>query len=351
MSTLSMFSSNGMNIPATTGWLLADLGECLGKQELFLKRSPQRLQTLREHAIIESAVSSNRIEGVEVELGRLRDVLASPKPAFRDRNEEEVRGYREALDLIHRDASALPITEDFIRRLHRLARGDIWDAGEYKSKDSDIIERLPDGRHRVRFRTVRAADTPTAMTRLISEWTSALEERRIHPLIAMAAFNLDFLCIHPFRDGNGRVSRLLLLLHCYHLGFEVGRYVSLERLIEESKDRYYGTLELSSHGWHEDRHDSWPYIDFLLFILLTAYRELESGMTTEPLAPGAKTRLVLEAVERLPLEFSLRQLQDACPEVSPEMVRTVLRRQKGESVEPLGRGPGAKWRKIGGPDV
>lgn len=129
------------------------------------------------------------------------------------------------------------------------------DAGEYKERDSDIIEKYPDGRQRVRFVTVRAADTPQYMQALVKSWHRCIEERWVHPLVALAAFNLDFLCIHPFRDGNGRVSRLLFLLGCYQLAYQVGRYISLERLIEENKERYYETLELSSQGWHEGKHD------------------------------------------------------------------------------------------------
>jgi Fic family protein len=209
---------------------------------------------LREHALIESAVSSNRIEGVEVEQARI-GTLVFGKPLLRDRDEEEVRGYRDALQLIHEQGTKLPVSEETILKLHRLTRGEIWDAGQYKEKDSDIIEKYPDGRERVRFKTVSAAETAGCMQELIERWHDCVREHWVHPLIALAAFNLDFLCIHPFRDGNGRVSRLLLLLQCYHLGYEVGRYISLERIIEQNKERYYETLEQSSQGWHEGKHD------------------------------------------------------------------------------------------------
>ena len=177
-----------------------------------------------------------------------------------------------------------------ILRLHRLSRANIGDAGKYKEKDSDIIEKSPDGRVRVRFKTVTARKTPAAMHKLITAWDDSLDERVVQPLIAMAAMNLDFLCIHPFRDGNGRVSRLLLLLQCYRLGYEVGRYISLERVIEENKDSYYETLEQSSHGWHEGKHDPWPYINYTLYILKAAYREFEErvGQTLRPKAQRPK---------------------------------------------------------------
>jgi Fic family protein len=170
-------------------------------------------------------------------------------------------------------------------------------------------------------------------------------------LIALAAFNLDFLCIHPFRDGNGRVSRLLLLLQCYHLGHDVGRYISLERLIEQNKDRYYETLEQSSQGWHEGKHDPWPYINYLLFILKTAYREFESRLAIVKSQRGAKTGLIESAIQSFPSEFTLADLEWACPGVSHDMVRKVLRNlQRSGRVECLGRGPGAFWRRGNTPE-
>src|SRR5712691_2291108 len=308
MKTLRQFAAKLETIPATTSWYLADLGEARGKQELFTKQSPQKLKVLREHALIESAVSSNRIEGVEVDQARIGTIVFG-KPLLRDRDEEEVRGYRDALQLIHEQGIKLPVSEDTIKRLHRLTRGEIWDAGQYKEKDSDIIEKYPDGRERVRFKTVPATETAACMRELIERWNDCLRERWVHPLIALAGFNLDFLCIHPFRDGNGRVSRLLFLLLCYHLGFEVGRYLSLERLIEQNKERYYETLKLSSQGWHEGKHDPWTYINFLLYTLLDASREFERrvGETASP--RGSKTALILIAIDRQKGPFQAADLQ------------------------------------------
>lgn len=288
MITTLQLLSDKLNVPTSTAWYLADLGEARGKQNLFKQQSPQRLRSLREHALIESAVSSNRIEGVTVEQSRVKAVVLARSP-LRDRDEEEIRGYRDALDLIHDQHKQLTVSEKTILQLHRLSRANLGDAGQYKKKDSDIIEKLPDGRARIRFRTVSAQKTPAAMKQLIKAWDDSLDERVVHPAIAMAAMNLDFLCIHPFRDGNGRVSRLLLLLKLYHLGFEVGRYISLERVIEENKDRYYETLEQSSQGWHEGKHDPWPYINYILFILKTAYRELEERVGSTASAKPTKT--------------------------------------------------------------
>ncbi|MDO9463178.1 MAG: Fic family protein [Deltaproteobacteria bacterium] len=347
MMTLRQFSNKPETIPAITSWYLADLGEARGKQELFTKQSPQRLKVLREHALIESAVSSNRIEGVTVDQARVRTIVLG-KAHLRDRDEEEVRGYRNALKLIHEQAAKLPVSEDTILRLHKLAKGDIWDAGKYKEKDSDIIEKYPDGTSRVRFRTVSSDKTPKYMAELVDLCNQCIRERWVQPLVAMAAFSLDFLCIHPFRDGNGRVSRLLLLFQCYHLGYEVGRYISIERIIEQSKDRYYETLEQSSRGWHEGKHDPWPYVNYVLYTLKTAYREFEERVGRLKSPKGAKTELIKSAIDSFESEFSLSDLERACPGVSRDMIRRVLQELQGvKEVECLGRGPGALWRKRG----
>jgi Fic family protein len=345
MMTLRLFSHRFETVPAATSWYLADLGEARGKQELFTRQSPQRLKALREHALIESAVSSNRIEGVEVDQSRIATIVFG-RPLLRDRDEEEVRGYRQALTWIHDQGEKIPISEETILQLHRLTRGEIWDAGKYKEEDGDIIEKFPDGRSRVRFKTVPAKDTPSFMDDLVELYDDAIKDRKVPPLVLLAAFNLDFLCIHPFRDGNGRVSRLLMLLQCYHLGIEVGRYISLERLIEQHKERYYETLQQSCQGWHEGKHDPWSYINYLLSILKMAYKEFEDRLGRIKSPRGAKTGLIEEAVRNFSSEFSVSDLERVCPGVSRDMIRRVLRdlQTKG-GVECLGRGPGALWRK------
>jgi Fic family protein len=346
MMTLRQFAEPVRTIPAATSWYLADLGQALGKQELFTRQSPQKLKVLREHALIESAVSSNRIEGVEVDPARVGTIVFG-KALLRDRDEEEVRGYRQALDLIHTQGAGLPISEEMIRQLHALSRGGLGDAGEYKQTNNDIIEVFPDGRREVRFRTVAAGDTAAAMGELVRRWPEMLTARTVHPLIALGAFNLDFLCIHPFRDGNGRVSRLLLLLLCYHQGLEVGRYISLERLIEQNKERYYETLKLSSEGWHEGRHNPWHYINFLLYTLLDAYKEFERrvGETASP--RGEKSALVRTAIARQTGTFSVADLQRECPGVSVDMIRRVLKNLKDAGdVVCTARGRNAVWRRV-----
>lgn len=350
MTTLRLFPLNRFHIEASTAWYLNDLGELRGKQELYTQQSPQRLKALRESAIIESALSSNRIEGVTIDPKRVRDILVAPHPLFRDRDEEEVRGYRDALTLIHKNAAELPVSNETICRLHALTRGQLWDAGQYKSKDGDIIERYPDGSERVRFRTIPAAETPSAMDTLMRDWRQCLEERWVPPLLALAAFNLDFLCIHPFRDGNGRVSRLLWLLQSYQLGYEVGRYISLERLVEQNKERYYETLEQSSQGWHKRKHDPWPYINYVLSIMKAAYRNFIERVGELKAPRGEKRRIVIDGINQLLARpkgaFKISELEQVCPGVSRDMVRHVLREQQEQGVVSCsGRGAGAAWSR------
>ncbi len=341
--TLKSFSRKPETIPSITSWYLADLGEARGKQELFTRQAPQKLKVLREHALIESAVSSNRIEGVEVDQKRIHTLIFG-KPLLQDRDEEEFRGYRDALNFIHGQGVGIPISAETILKFHRMIRGEIWGAGKYKEKNGDIIERYPDGRERIRFKTAKAGKTPAAIGQLVEMWKDCLNEKWVHPLIALAAFNLDFLCIHPFRDGNGRVSRLLLLLQCYHLGYEVGCYISLERLIEQNKERYYETLEQSSQGWHEGKHDPWPYINYLLFILKTAYREFEERVGQVASPKGSKTEVVLQTVRKQVGEFRLVDIEHACPGVGREWIRVILAKlKKSGEVTCKGKGPAARW--------
>ena len=244
MLILERFVSPPESIPTAMAWAIAELAEARGKQELFTKQSPQRLKGLREHALIESAVSSNRIEGVEIEPSRVEPVILG-QAALRDRDEEEVRGYRDALNLIHTQGNALIISETTIQRLHMLAKPEVWDAGMYKERDSDIIEKYPDGRERVRFRTVTATATPAAMCDLVTAWGRCLRESWVHPLIALAVFNLDFLCIHPFRDGNGRLSRLITIWLLLRAGYDWAQYSSHEKVIEDNKEKYYDIKEIN----------------------------------------------------------------------------------------------------------
>jgi Fic family protein len=347
MMTLRQLAAEPSTLPTRTTWYLTDLAEARGKQELFTRQSPQRLKVLREHALIESAISSNRIEGVEVDKSRVGTLIFG-KPALRDRDEEEVRGYRDALKLIHESGTKLSITEAIIKKLHKLCRGGIWDAGRYKEKDVDIIQTYADGRSRIRFKTVPARQTPKAMAETVELWQRGVREKWVHPLVLAAALNLDFLCIHPFRDGNGRVSRLLFLLACYHCGIEAGRYVSLERLIEQNKERYYEVLEQSSQRWHEGKHDPWPTMNFLLFILTQACKEFEQRVGQVKAPRGAKAELVLAAIRQELGDFRLTDIERACPGVGREWIRTLLADLKAAGeVSCQGKGPAARWRHLG----
>ena len=347
MMTLRQLAAEPPTMPVRTAWYLAELGEARGKQELFTRQAPQRLKVLREHALIESAVSSNRIEGVEVDQSRVGTLMFG-KPALRDREEEEVRGYRDALRLIHEQGAKLPINEATIKKLHRLCRGDIWDAGAYKEKDVDIIQTYADGRSRIRFKTVPARKTRAAMSELTRLWQRGMKERWAPPVVLAAALNLDFLCIHPFRDGNGRVSRLLFLLACYHCGLEVGRYISLERLVEQNKERYYEVLEQSSARWHDGKHDAWPAMNFLLFILTQACKEFEQRVGQLKSPRGEKTAMVLAAIARQIGTFRVADVQAECPGVGLDLIRQLLARlRKEKKIKALGTGRGAKWEKLG----
>lgn len=343
MKTLELLSKNISQIPLQSTWYLTDISYMQGLQELFKRQIPQKLKVLREHALIESAVSSNRIEGVTVDKSRIGTLIFG-RPALRDRNEEEVQGYRNGLNLIHSHTNKLPISEKTIMQLHSLCRGDIWDAGKYKEKDVDIIQKYADGRQRVRFKTVSAVETPLMMKKMITLWREGMQEKWIHPLILMGALNLDFLCIHPFRDGNGRISRLLLLLNCYHNGIEAGRYISIERLIENNKERYYETLEESSFKWHEGKHNPWPYINFILFIINSAYKEFKEriGMVKE--SRGSKTEIVHSIIKKQKTPFTISNIQKECPGISIDMIRHLLKQLKTSGkVKCLGRGKYAQW--------
>jgi Fic family protein len=344
MKTLERFLEQPPQIPTVTVWELTELAEFLGKQELYTRQSPQRLNALREHAMIESAVASNRIEGVEIDRRRVGTVIFG-KSHLQDRNEQEVRGYQAALSLIHERHGALRLSPETILKLHALTRPEIWDSGQFKDQDGEIIEKHPDGKVSIRFKPLSAKQTPRALAQLCEDSARLAREKEMPPLLVWAAFNLDFLCIHPFRDGNGRVSRLLLLLHLYHLGFTAGRFISLERIIEQSKDRYYETLRQSSQGWHEARHDPWPYINYLLYTLKELYAEFERRYENTTLPLGEKTEVVRRGVASFQAAFHITELQKKCPEVSLDMIRKVLKtmRDAGE-IECTGRGKHAMWR-------
>jgi Fic family protein len=345
MKTLEILGQEPTPIPTATVWLLNDLAEYRGKQELYTRQSPQRLKKLRQHALIESAVASNRIEGVTVERKREVAVVLGNAP-LQDRNEQEVRGYQSALSWIHADPESIAMTPKTLLTLHAMTRPESWDGGAFKTEDGEIIEKHPDGQVTVRFRPLSARETPEAVKRMCALSKSLLREKDIPPLIVWGAQNLDFLCIHPFRDGNGRVSRLLLLLSLYHLGFTGGRYVSLERVIEQSKDRYYETLRQSSQGWHNGRHDFWPYVNYLLFTLKELYGEFERRAGERGAARGEKLDSVEEAIRKKNGPFTLAELERDCPGVGRDWIRAILFKWKKDGqLTCCGKGRASRWSR------
>lgn len=334
-------------IPAGAVWVMNRIAEAKGKQELYARQAPQLLEKLRELALVESAESSNRIEGIEVAADRLRPlVLHRAKP--RDRAEEEVAGYRKALDLIHRKHADLPITPATIRRLHGLCVAGVADAGEWKKRDNDIVKKHPDGRVELWFKPLAAKETPAAMERLCQLHQTALDKWRYPDLFAVACLVLDFLCIHPFRDGNGRVSRLLTLLALYQQGFEVGKFISIERIIEDSKETYYEALHNSSERWHQDKHDLEPWLGYFLGTISAAYRKFEERAQAIKSPRGTKSALVRRQIGEQVGEFSFREIVQALPGVGPDLVKRVFRQlEKEKTIKCLGKGRSARWKRIG----
>lgn len=333
-------------LPTAAVWFIDEIAEAKGRQTLYTRQAPQVLKALREMSLVQSAESSNRIEGVTIDPDRLRPlVLGQAKP--RDRSEREIFGYRHALNLIHTNAESLSIAPGMLRQLHQMIQEDSSDAGHWKTVENEIIELKVGEAPRVRFRPVTAAETLAAVDELCLLYRDAVNQRRAPPLVTVAALVLDFLCVHPFRDGNGRVSRLLTLLALYQHGYEVGRYISLERLVEETRDEYYETLRQSSEGWHSGTHDPLPWLLYFLSIVRRAYREFESRAGDVRSPRGAKRALVQAATESFVGLFSLADLERACPAVSRDMVRRVLKELRREKlVECVGRGPAARWRRL-----
>ena len=343
MLTLDSGRLADLPIPIGTGWLLGECMEARGKQDLWIRQKPEVLEVLREQAIIQSAESSNRIEGVTVEANRLRPlVIGRARP--RDRSEEELAGYRTALDWIFSRKNPVAITPDVIRRLHALAHGgSSGDAGEWKKRDNDIVEILPNGERSIRFVPVSAKETPASVRLLCERYRVATDEERLPPLLIVATFIFDLLCIHPFRDGNGRVSRLATSLLLEGHGFQVIRYISLERIIEESKEEYYRVLKLCSQGWHEGKNEILPWWNYFLSMLRRAYKELERQVESVEARP-AKSDLVRRTVLGQVEPFTLADMSAQLPSASPQLIKKVLAEMKNAGqVRLAGRGRGARW--------
>ncbi len=329
-------------IPMPTSWLMGACMEARGKQDLWTHQTPEILAALREQAAIQSAESSNRIEGVTVEPERLRPILLG-KSRPRDRSEEELVGYRKALNWIYSQKQPPRIDAKIILRLHEMAQGGFsGDAGKWKQRDNEIIEVLPNGERKVRFVPTPAKAVPKTIEQLCLSYAELCQHDQVPVLLSVATFVFDFLCIHPFRDGNGRVSRLLTTLLLQNHGFIVSRYVSLERWVEETKQDYYSVLARCSTGWHEGKNELVPWWDYELGILKNAYGEFERRVANA--GSAGKSELVKQFILQHVSPFTLAEIQLLCPSVSTQLIKKVLAQMKAAgAVRLVGRGRGAKW--------
>ncbi|OGW55801.1 MAG: hypothetical protein A2Y81_03310 [Nitrospirae bacterium RBG_13_43_8] len=249
-----------ITIPHHLITIIRQIGEYKGKQELYKKQAPEMLENLRHVAIIQSTESSNRLEGITADINRIRDLIEQKiKPA--NRSEAEIAGYRDVLNTIHMNYKHIPFNKSVVLQFHRdLMKYAGKEGGRWKSTPNEIIEILPDGTKKIRFVPVTPHLTPDYMQTLHERYNNISKEGDIDPIILIALYILDFLCIHPFLDGNGRMARLITVLLLYHYGYEVSRYMSLERIIEQTKESYYETLHKSSQGWHKGKHDALPWV-------------------------------------------------------------------------------------------
>lgn len=342
MHSLNKKFLNSLTFTAEQLSTLRTIGEYQGKQELYFKQSPEILKGLQQVAVIESSESSNRLEGITAPHARIAELILH-KTAPQDRSEQEIAGYRDALSLIHQSSKHMPFSLSAILQLHSVIYRYLPNpGGQWKTTDNEIVEMQADGKKRIRFIPPNAFETPTAMEKLIQ--TYQLNIGDIEPLIMIPAAVLDFLCIHPFRDGNGRTARLLTLLLLYHFDYQVGRYISLERIFEESKESYYETLEKCSHKWHQGQHQIMPWMTYFWGVLLRAYKEFEGRVGTLTTGKGNKSHHIRSTIETRIGPFSISDIERACPAVSRDTIRLVLRELRDEGViSSEGKGRGAKW--------
>jgi Fic family protein len=312
------------------------------------------LENLRQVAIIESAESSNRLEGVTLPR-TANEVLVrrneEPKPD--NRSEGEIAGYRNVLQLIHDRHDYMPLTPNLVLQLHRdfFRFVDSSNAGNWKLTDNMITETRPNGSRFVRFAPTPAWRTPDAMEELHRLFAEA-GDSEVDPVILVALYVLDFLCIHPFLDGNGRMVRLLTVLLLYREEYEVARYISLERLIEQTKESYYDTLYRASQGWHTSAHDPMPWVAYFLGIVRAAYDEFVRDVGELRDGRGMKTQLVIQALSQMIGDFSVSELHQRCPSVGWDMLRHVLRSERDAGrLKAIGRGRGARWRRVKAPQI
>lgn len=305
--------------------LLGQIREEKGKQELFLEANIDELKSLLEIAKIQSTGASNRIEGIYTSDQRLQE-LVSHKAKPRNRSEEEIAGYREVLSVIHESYDYIPVRSNMILQLHR----DLYSystgasGGQYKTADNIIAETDIDGNSRVRFQPVSAFQTADAMEQLCDEMYKAWNNEIFDKLLLIPMFILDFLCIHPFNDGNGRMSRLLTLLLLYKSGCIVGKYVSVEMIIEKTKETYYEALQQSSFGWHENENDYVPFVSYYLGIILKSYREFESRVELLQNRSLSKPERIKTIIDGHIGKISKKQIAEQCPDISVTTIERTL---------------------------
>ena len=334
-------------LPANVVNALATIEAGRGRQDAFKKQNPMVLDTLREVAVVQSVEASNAIEDIKVSAKRVRE-LALDKTTPKSRSEAEIAGYRRVLDEIHTNAPNIPFAENVLLQFHGwLYSFTTRPAGHYKRGENEVTETHPDGTESVRFRPVEAADTPQAMEELYERFDRAWNEQEYHRLTLLSAWVFDFLMIHPFQDGNGRMSRLSTSLLLYHAGYEVGRYVSWEKVINDSRESYYEALARSTVGWHEGTHDLTPWLDYFFGVLIVSYRDFEARLETVA-TKGSKAEAVRRFVRTNVSEtFSISDIREVVPNVSDVYIGQILRQLRDEDVIELqGTGQGARWRRL-----
>lgn len=306
--------------------LVAAIYKEAGKQELYLKQRPEELEKLVEIAKIQSTEASNAIEGIVTTNTRIRQ-LVEEKTAPRNRNEQEIAGYRDVLNIIHESFEAIPITQNYILQMHKILYNHMNNpaAGRTKTVQNYISAAYPDGRTQILFTPLSPYETPEALDRICEEYNRVIGNLELEPLIAIPVFIHDFLCIHPFNDGNGRMSRLLTTLLLYRSGFYIGKYISLEAKIAGNKDLYYNALLASQNGWHEGEDDPVPFIKYLLGTVLAAYRDFEDRFAIVETKRSALEMVRLASRNKIG-HFTKQDIRELCPSLSVSSVEGALRK-------------------------
>lgn len=315
--------------------LVAKIHECKGRQDLFVRQKPVELNRLVEIAKIQSTEASNKIEGIVTTSTRMKQLFAE-KTRPRNRDEDEIMGYRDVLNTIHESYEYIPVRPSYILQLHRdlLKRAGFSYGGHFKSVQNYINKTGPDGTLVTRFVPVSPADTPEAVERLCNAYEQASASEQIDALVLIPAFICDFLCIHPFNDGNGRMSRLLTLLLLYKSGYNVGKYISIEKQIEKTKDRYYDVLQQIDLGWHEEKNDPTPFIRYMLQMILACYTEFEDRVGL--LSEHGQVSTAYDIVKHYALEkigkFTSADVLAHCPSVSRSSALAALKKLIAEGL-------------------